>query len=65
MPSGAIQREGDKTIVFVPKDDEPGAFEVREIEVGGEMEGYTAVKSGLKLGEKVVSKGSFTLKTQD
>ena len=26
--------------------------------------GYTAVKSGLKLGEKVVSKGSFTLKTQ-
>ena len=28
------------------------------------MEGYTAVKSGLKLGEKVVSKGSFTLKTQ-
>lgn len=64
VPSGAIQREGDKTIVFVPKDDEPGAFEVREIEVGGEMEGYTAVKSGLKLGEKVVSKGSFTLKTQ-
>ena len=23
VPSGAIQREGDKTIVFVPKDDEP------------------------------------------
>lgn len=64
VPSGAIQREGDKTIVFVPKEDEPGAFEVREIEIGGEMEGYTAVKSGLKLGEKVVSKGSFTLKTQ-
>lgn len=64
VPSGAIQRDGDKTIVFVPKDNEPGAFEIREIEIGGEMEGYTAVKSGLKLGEKVVSKGSFTLKTQ-
>lgn len=60
----AIQREGDKTIVFVPKDDEPGAFEIREIEIGGEFEGYTAVKSGLELGENVVTKGSFTLKTQ-
>jgi membrane fusion protein, heavy metal efflux system len=64
VPSDAIQREGDKTIVFVPKENEPGAFEVREIEIGGEFEGYTAVKSGLRLGEKVVTKGSFTLKTQ-
>ena len=62
--TSAIQREGEKTIVFVPKDDEPGAFEIREIEIGGEIEGYTAVKSGLKLGEKVVTNGSFTLKTQ-
>lgn len=60
----AIQREGDKTIVFVPRDGEPGAFEIREIEIGGEYEGYTAVKSGLELGESVVTKGSFTLKTQ-
>lgn len=63
VSSEAVQREGDKTIVFVPKEDEPGAFEVREIEIGGETEGYTAVKSGLQLGEKVVTKGSFTLKT--
>lgn len=62
--SEAVQREGDKIIVFVPKEDEPGAFEVRGIEVGGEFDGYTAVKNGLKLGEKVVTKGSFTLKTQ-
>ncbi len=62
--SEAIQREGDKTIVFIPKDDEPGAFEVREIQIGGEFEGYTTIKGGLKLGEKVVTKGSFTLKTQ-
>ncbi len=60
----AIQRDGDKTIVFVPKEDEPGAFEIREIEIGGEFEGYTSVKSGLQLGESVVTKGSFVLKTQ-
>lgn len=64
VKSEAIQREGDKTIVFVPKTDEPGAFEIREVEIGGETEGYTAVKSGLQLGESVVTKGSFTLKTQ-
>lgn len=64
VPSDAIQREGDKTIVFVPKENEAGAFEVRTIEIGGEFEGYTSVKSGLELGESVVTKGSFTLKTQ-
>jgi membrane fusion protein, heavy metal efflux system len=64
IKSEAIQREGDKTIVFIPKEDEPGAFEIREVEIGGETEGYTSVKSGLQLGESVVTKGSFTLKTQ-
>jgi len=60
----AIQREGDKTIVFIPKEDEPGAFEVREIEIGGETEGYTTVLSGLDIDEKIVTKGSFVLKAQ-
>lgn len=64
VSSNAIQRTAGKTIVFVPREGEVGAFEVREIEIGGETEGYTAVKSGLKLGESVVTKGSFTLKTQ-
>ncbi len=64
VPTAAVQRSGDKTIVFVPRESEPGAFEVREIEVGGETEGYTHVISGLELGEKVVTKGSFTLRTQ-
>ena len=64
VASAAVQRAGDKTIVFVSRTDEPGAFEVREIEAGGETEGYTRVVSGLKLGESVVTKGSFTLKTQ-
>lgn len=64
VPSAAIQRTGDKTIVFVPRENESGVFEVREVEVGGETEGYARIISGLKLGEKVVTKGSFTLKTQ-
>lgn len=64
VPAIAIQRIGEKTVVFLPKENEPGAFEVREVEIGGEVEEYTRILSGLKLGEKVVTKGSFTLKTQ-
>lgn len=64
VPSSAIQRTGEKTIVFVPRDGEPGAYEVREIEAGADINGYTKVIEGLELGEKVVTKGSFTLKTQ-
>jgi cobalt-zinc-cadmium efflux system membrane fusion protein len=64
IPSEAIQREGEKTIVFVPKENEPGAFEVRVVEIGGEIDNYTSIKSGLQIGEKVVTKGSFALKTQ-
>lgn len=64
VPSAAVQRIENRSVVFIPKDDEPGAFEVREVELGGETSGYHRVISGLKLGEKVVTKGSFTLKTQ-
>lgn len=64
VPSEAVQRLGDRTIVFLPRENELGAFEVRDVEIGGEADGYHRVISGLKLGEKVVSKGSFTLKTQ-
>lgn len=64
IPSEAVQRTGEKIVVFVPKDSEPGAFEIREVEVGADTGGYTRLKNGLELGEKVVTKGSFTLKTQ-
>jgi membrane fusion protein, heavy metal efflux system len=64
VPSSAVQRIENASVVFIPKDDEPGAFEVREVELGGEVSGYHRVISGLKLGDKVVTKGSFVLKTQ-
>lgn len=64
VPSEAVQRLGDRTIVFIPKEDENGVFAVRDIQIGSLIEGYHRVVSGLSLGEKVVTKGSFTLKTQ-
>lgn len=64
VPSAAVQRIENRSVVFVPKDGEPGAFELRQVELGAESEGYQRVVAGLKLGEKVVTKGSFVLKTQ-
>ncbi len=63
IPETAVQRIGDRTIVFVPGEEE-GHFEVRDVEVGGVVDGYHRIISGLALGERVVTKGSFTLKTQ-
>jgi membrane fusion protein, heavy metal efflux system len=64
VPSEAIQRIGDKTVVFVPEDGEPGSFKVREVETAGETGEYTRIREGLELNEKIVTRGSFTLKTQ-
>ena len=64
VPDEAIQRIGDRSVVFLPKEDEPGHFEVRDVELGGAVEGYRRVVSGLVPGDKVVTKGSFVLKTQ-
>jgi len=64
VPASAVQRLGAKTIVFMAKQGEAGVFVVREIEVGGETDGYARIISGLSLGESVVTTGAFTLKTQ-
>ncbi len=64
VKSNAVQRIDGKDVVFIPKKDEAEAFEIREVEIAGEIDGYTRIKKGLEIGESVVTKGSFTLKTQ-
>jgi multidrug efflux pump subunit AcrA (membrane-fusion protein) len=64
IPSEAVQRIGDRTVVFIPKEGEPGRFEVRDVELGGEVAEHRRVLSGLNLGDRVATRGSFTLKTQ-
>ena len=63
IPSTAVQRIGERTVVFVPLDD-AGKFHVRDVELGPESEGARVVLTGLRAGERVVSKGGFTLKSQ-
>lgn len=63
IPSTAVQRIGERTVVFVPLD-ETGKFQIRDVELGAESEGSRLVITGLRAGERVVSKGGFTLKSQ-
>lgn len=63
VPDEAIQTVENKTIVFVPAG-KPAHFEAREIQAGGQADGVRKVIAGLAAGERVVTKGSFVLKTQ-
>jgi RND family efflux transporter MFP subunit len=64
VPSEAVQRVGESEVVFIPEEEEPGHFKVRKVELGTEVGGYRRVLAGLKQDDKVVTKGSFTLKAQ-
>ena len=62
IPQVAVQELNGKHVVFVPRRD--GAFDVREVTVGAGIGDDTEVLSGLKVGETIVTAGSFTLKSQ-
>jgi cobalt-zinc-cadmium efflux system membrane fusion protein len=64
IPEAAIQRLAERAIVFIPKQNKEGHFEVRDVEIGSTANGYTRIISGLAAGERIVTTGSFTLKTQ-
>lgn len=63
VPSGAVQRDGLATIVFV-KLAAANSFERREVEIGSEVGGYVRVMRGLSVGESVVARGSLALKSE-
>ena len=64
IPDEAVQRIAERSVVFVPKEGEQGHFEVRDVQLGGTVDGYRGVLGGLAAGDRVVTKGSFALKTQ-
>lgn len=62
VPDAAIRRQGGETIVFV--DEGRGRFERREVVLGVQSDGLVEIRKGLKPGERVVSAGSFILKSE-
>jgi membrane fusion protein, heavy metal efflux system len=61
VPSSSIQQIDGRPVVFVRNSE--AEFQKREVQTGVESEGYAEIRSGLKPGEPVVSRGSFILKT--
>lgn len=59
VPNTAIQKYGDYNFAYVEV--KPHVYEERKVELGQHNDKYTEVKSGLKIGEKVVSNGGFAL----
>jgi membrane fusion protein, heavy metal efflux system len=57
IPLGAIVDDKGIAVAFVQSEGE--TFERRELELGIKSDGYAEVKSGLKAGERVVTKGSY------
>lgn len=62
VPSGAVQRDGSRMIVFVRRDD--STFVAREIRTGQQTVDWTEVLAGLSTGERVVTTGAFLLKSE-
>jgi len=63
VPQEAIQEIAGRSVVFVPA--EPGRFEIRNVTVGSVLGGeLVSILDGLSEGERVVSKGSFYLKSE-
>lgn len=62
VPAAAIQRDGDGSIAFVPVGDTE--FQLREVELGVRSGDWVEVTRGLTLGERVVTTGSFLLKSE-
>jgi cobalt-zinc-cadmium efflux system membrane fusion protein len=62
VPAAALQDLDGKTVVFV--ESAPGTFQARTVRVGAERDGQVAVLEGLADGVRVVTAGSFLLKSE-
>lgn len=63
VPENAVQRLEDGNVVFLPGDD-GDEFEIREVRTGVRAGGSIEILEGLAEGDRVVSAGSFYLKSE-
>ncbi len=62
IPENAVQRYGNEQFVFRLK--EKGQYQKQTVELSDKVAGGYLVQSGVQAGDKIVSKGSFTLKAE-
>ena len=62
VPKEAVQWEGCHHVVFVPVED--GVYQTKKVELGADLGKDYEIVAGLLPGERVVTTGSFLLKTE-
>lgn len=62
IPSSALQIEGEQQLIFVALDDT--SFVKRYIKVGRKQDIGVEILEGLKAGERIVTDGAFTIKSE-
>lgn len=60
----AIQTVGGQEMIFVPAEDEEGAFKPIEVRTGRRSSHFVEIVSGLSEGDAYVNKGAFALKAE-
>jgi multidrug efflux pump subunit AcrA (membrane-fusion protein) len=63
VPADAVQTINGRQTVFVATDD-PNTFELRNVRLGAENAGRYQVLEGLRVGDRIVVKGSFSLRSE-
>ena len=64
VPRSAVQSIGERTVVYVAVPDGDGRFSERTVKVGAPMGDYVQVLDGVKAGERIVTEGSFFLRSE-
>lgn len=62
IPESAITQDAGEQLVFI--EEAPGKFRRQAVQLGVSASGWVQVTEGLRLGEKVVSRGVFLLKSE-
>jgi RND family efflux transporter MFP subunit len=64
VPQAAVQAVGERTVVYMPVEGEEGKFTERAVKLGPSGGDLVQVVEGLSPGEKVVTNGSFFLRSE-
>lgn len=63
VPQDSVVTVEDRTVVYIQE--EPGHYERHPVTIGDKSEGFIEIKSGLKAGELVVTRGVLALRSED